>query len=48
MAERCTICKEKIETTFLEKIRGTFIKKKAVCSDCQKRFGKEIEKQLPP
>jgi len=42
---KCTICNNKIETTFLEKIRGTFIgkgkKKKAVCSECQKNFSNE-------
>jgi len=46
MAERCAVCKGKIEETFLGKIRGTFVKKKAVCSACQKQLGKELEKQL--
>jgi hypothetical protein len=37
---KCDICQEKIEETFLGKIKGTYIKKKgklkAVCSKCQK------------
>ena len=46
MAEKCALCKEKVENTFLGKIRGTFIKKKIVCSTCQKKFGESLEKQL--
>ncbi|HIH15583.1 MAG: hypothetical protein QT08_C0015G0028 [archaeon GW2011_AR17] len=46
MTEKCTLCKEKIEETFLGKIRGTVIKKKMVCSSCQKKFGADVEKQL--
>ncbi len=33
---KCTICKKKIEETFLEKIKGTYVKGKAVCNECQK------------
>lgn len=43
---KCAICNEKIENTFLCKIRGTFIKKKAVCSACQKVHGKEVVKKI--
>ena len=39
MAEKCKICGNKIEVTFLGKIKGTYIKKKAVCQDCQKKYG---------
>lgn len=35
---KCSVCNEKIEETFLGKIRGTYIVKKPVCSDCQKRL----------
>jgi len=35
---KCSICKEKIETIFLEKIKGTYIKKKPICSNCQKTY----------
>ncbi len=39
---KCSICKKKIETQFLDKIIGTYIKKDgkliAICRDCQKRF----------
>ena len=38
---KCIICKENIENTFLEKINGTYIKKKPVCSSCQKKYTKE-------
>ncbi len=46
MAEKCALCKEKVQETFLGKIRGTFIGKKAVCSSCQKKFGADLQKQL--
>ena len=46
LAEKCALCKEKIEETFLGKIRGTFIGKKVVCSTCQKKFGVDLAKQL--
>ncbi|MBI2139941.1 hypothetical protein HYU14_03385 [Candidatus Woesearchaeota archaeon] len=39
---KCAICNEKIEMNFLNKIMGTYIRGKAVCSGCQKKFpGKE-------
>ncbi len=38
---KCSICSSKIEYTFLEKIFGTFIKKKPVCSNCQRKYTKE-------
>ena len=34
---KCAICSKKIETTFLGKILGTYIGKKPVCPDCQKK-----------
>ena len=47
MAEKCKICGNKIEVTFLNKLRGTFIKKKAVCSDCQKKYSyEELRKKV--
>ena len=46
MATKCTLCKEKIEQTFLGKIRGTFVKNKAVCSSCQNKHGKDLLKQV--
>lgn len=33
---KCSICNEKIEEIFLGKIKGTYIKKKPVCSNCQR------------
>lgn len=38
---KCYICKEKIEETFLNKLIGTYINKKPVCSVCQKQYSKE-------
>jgi hypothetical protein len=43
MVEKCEICKEKIEHTFLKKLLGTVVKdeegkKHYVCSRCQKKF----------
>ncbi|MBI5797874.1 hypothetical protein HZA98_03135 [Candidatus Woesearchaeota archaeon] len=46
MAEKCAVCKEKVEQTFLGKIKGTFIGKKVVCSSCQKKFGKDVVKHI--
>jgi len=43
---KCDVCNEKIETLFLGKIDGTYIKKgkklKAVCSNCQRKLGDKI------
>ncbi len=47
---KCDICNEKIETLFLGKIRGTYIKKdnklRTVCSKCQSRLKEEIQENL--
>ncbi len=49
MAKKCELCKDKIETIFLEKIRGTHVnisgKKKLVCSKCQKKH-KHVKDEL--
>ena len=42
---KCEICRNKIEETFLEKIKGTFINKKVVCADCQKQYTVEELKE---
>jgi len=39
---KCSICNCKIEVTFLEKIKGTYIKKKSVCSKCQKLHKEKV------
>jgi len=50
MALKCEICKEKIETTFLGKIEGTYFvkgkKKVAVCRECQKRYGNKLKELI--
>lgn len=48
MAQKCEICKGKIEETFLKKILGTYVKDKKgkkhlVCPECQKKFRKKEE-----
>ena len=48
---KCDICKAKIETTFLDKILGSYIKKKGkkyvICPECQKKYTKpEILEKL--
>ena len=40
---KCAICNEKIEVNFLNKIIGTYVGKKAVCSSCQKKLPKKEE-----
>ena len=34
---KCSKCGKKVEMTFLNKIKGTYVKKKPVCPDCQKK-----------
>jgi len=54
MTEKCGLCDEKIEETFLEKSNGTVIKLKRkdknekiyVCSSCQKKFGDKLKKEV--
>ena len=45
---KCEICSRTIETTFLKKIIGTYVKDrkgklKPVCFECQKKFPKKEE-----
>ncbi len=46
MAQKCILCKAKIEETFLGKIMGTFVKKKVVCSSCQAKYKDKIKEQI--
>jgi hypothetical protein len=48
---KCKICKNKIDTTFLNKRIGTVIKdekgkKHDICFDCQKKFKNDKEEML--
>ena len=45
---KCAICGSKIEQTFMKKIIGTYVGKKPVCPECQKKFTtkEELEKNL--
>ncbi|MFH1770746.1 MAG: hypothetical protein ABH828_04260 [archaeon] len=43
---KCDVCGKKVETTFLNKVLGTYMKnkkskKKLVCKDCQQKHSKE-------
>jgi hypothetical protein len=46
---KCEVCKNTLATLFLEKIKGTYVKKEgsskkyAVCFDCQKKLGSKEE-----
>ena len=54
MAEKCALCKEKIKTTFLDKVDGTIIKIKKdkktekvyVCSSCQKEQKDKLKEKV--
>ena len=46
MAQKCVVCKTKVETTFLGKIKGSYVKKKVVCSNCQKEHGQAIVEKV--
>lgn len=46
----CTICKNKIQETFLKKIIGTYVKdkkgkKKPICNECQNKLSSEEIKE---
>jgi len=48
---KCSICKSRVEETFLKKPIGTYIKdgkgkKHLVCFECQKKFGNNKEEML--
>ena len=49
---KCNICGKKVETTFLNKVIGTYAKdkkgkKRVVCNECQKKNpGKELKTKL--
>ena len=48
---KCELCTKQIETIYLEKILGTFIKdakgkKHAVCSECHYKFNNDKEEML--
>lgn len=42
---KCASCNQQIQTTFLDKLVGTYIKKDGkqhpVCDECQRAFSKE-------
>lgn len=42
---KCSICNEKIETTFLGKLIGTYVNKKTVCNNCQKKY-KDLKEKV--
>ena len=40
---KCSKCNKNIETTFLNKLVGTYVKKKPICRNCQKKLSKETK-----
>ncbi len=44
--KKCRLCSKKIETTFLGKIKGTYINKKPICQECQKNLPKKKQEIL--
>lgn len=46
MAKKCNICGNKIDYLFLEKIRGTYVNKKPVCSECQKKHQDKLKEKV--
>lgn len=46
MADKCAICKNKIEKTFLGKIQGTYMGKKTVCNNCQRKYKDNLKEKL--
>ncbi|HRZ85567.1 MAG TPA: hypothetical protein P5277_02190 [Candidatus Paceibacterota bacterium] len=54
MTNKCDLCGEKIEETFLGKLNGSIVKIKKenknekcyVCDSCQKKHGTSIKKEL--
>ncbi len=47
---KCEVCGERVETLFLDKISGTYIKKgkklKAFCSNCQRKLGNKLKEEI--
>ena len=43
---KCDICHHNIEELFLGKIKGTYLGKKAICSQCQKQGIEALKKKL--
>ncbi|MDP8012800.1 MAG: hypothetical protein RAK22_01720 [Nanoarchaeota archaeon] len=47
---KCEICGKEIETTFLNKIKGNYVKVdgkvRIVCNDCFKRYKNDIKSKL--
>ncbi len=46
MAEKCKICGSKVEKTFLDKIKGTYVKKSIVCSECQRKYKDKLKEKV--
>ncbi len=54
MVQKCELCKEKINTTFLDKLIGTVVKtgegetskKHYICSICQKEYKKDLKEKI--
>ena len=43
---KCAICKGKVEELFLGKIKGSYVKKKVVCSKCQSKYKDKLKEKV--
>ena len=47
---KCDLCKNEIEESFLEKIKGAYFKiegrKKVACSECQRKYKDKLKDKL--
>ncbi len=47
---KCDVCGEKIDSLFLGKIVGTYVRKdkklKTVCSNCQRKLGNKVKEEV--
>ena len=43
---KCDLCGKGIKEIFLGKLKGTYIKKKTICSDCQKEYKEKLKEKI--
>ena len=50
MGDKCAICNKEIQESFLNKIKGTFIrvdgKLKEVCNECQRKYKNKLKQHF--
>lgn len=45
---KCILCRKTIEQTFLGKIKGTYVKKRPVCNECQRKYQRDLIDKVKP